>query len=201
MYKPIRQPCLRNQDPIMKVLSKYFCESGTVLELACGTAQHAVYCCQHLTHLKWQPTERADNLDSAQLWVEDADLQNLSRPMVLDINQPEWKVLDGKKFEYAYCSNLIHFITDESAVKVFSGVSKHLKDNGLFAIYGPININGFTSDGNANLDAWLKADIHPKAGIKELESIKKWGSNYGLSLIENESMPANNHILMFKKLA
>lgn len=199
MEKPVSQPCLRNQDPIMQVLSKYFQETGSVLELACGTAQHAVYCCEHLPHLNWLPTEHADNLLGAQLWIDEANLSNLNSPVALDINQSDWQTLNSKQFEYAYCANLIHFVPEVSAINVFAGVSQHLKENGLFAIYGPININGFTSEGNASLDAWLKADIHPQAGIKELSAIEEWGKRFGFTLIANEKMPANNHVLVFRK--
>lgn len=199
MEKPVSQPCLRNQQPIMHVLSQHFIEPGSVLELACGTAQHAVYCCEHLPHLNWLPSEMPGHLDAAKIWVDEAQLENLHPPIPLDINQPDWPLLNAKQFEYAYCSNLLHFVPEPSAINVFNLISQHLKAGGLFAIYGPINLNGFTSDGNASLDTWLKSDIHPEAGIKELESIKTWANQYGLTLIANEQMPANNHILIFKK--
>ncbi len=199
MDKPVSQPCLRNQDPIMRVLSKHFDALGRVLELGCGTAQHAVYCCQHLPHLNWLPTEHPANLQAAQLWVNEANLKNLNPPQPLDINRSDWPVLNNEQFDYAYCANLLHFVPETSAANVFSGVSRHLKKGGKFAIYGPININGFTSEGNVNLDAWLKQDIHPKAGIKELDQVEHWANQSGMSLIANESMPANNHILLFRK--
>ncbi len=199
MGKPVSQPCLRNQDPIFNVLSKYFTETGSVLELASGTAQHAVYCSQRMPHLNWQPTEHGDNLNGAKLWVDEANLKNLNGPIALDINQTDWLALEGKKFEYAYCANLIHFVPEKSAKNVFAGVSKHLQSGGLFAIYGPVNDNGFTSEGNASLDAWLKVDIHPEAGIKELASIEAWAKQFGLTLMTNEKMPANNYVLVFRK--
>ena len=199
MEKPVSQPCLRNQEPIYQVLSQHFKKAGSVIELACGTAQHAVYCCQRMPHLTWLPTEYSQNLDGARLWVDEANLQNLNTPVALDINQSDWPILKEEQFEYAYCANLLHFVQEKSAKNVFSGVSKHLKENGLFAIYGPININGFTSEGNASLDAWLKADIHPEAGIKELSVIEVWGAQFGFTLIANEKMPANNHVLVFRK--
>lgn len=200
MQKPVSQPCLRNQEPIRQVLDKHFKNAGSVLELGCGTGQHAVYCCEHMPHLNWLPTEMPGNLAGAELWINEAQLPNLGNPVPLDINRKDWQILEGKHFEYAYCSNLIHFIPEGSVINVFEGVSKHLIEGGVFAIYGPINQNGFTSEGNASLDAWLKADIHPEAGIKELIAIELWANQFGLWLIANELMPANNHMLVFKKI-
>ena len=198
MDLPVNQACLRNQQPILDVLTKYFAEPGTVLEVGCGTAQHAVHMASNLSHLSWLPTDTKDKLDGANLWVEEANLDNLSSALELDVNTLPWKISAQPK--YGYCANLIHFVSNRTALNIFTGMSDVITTGGVFAIYGPVNQNGFTSDGNASLDEWLKADINPKAGIKELDDINRWANQSGFEFLSNELMPANNHLLFFKKI-
>ena len=196
MHKPISQPCLRNQEPIYQSLKEFFHKPGNVLELACGTGQHAVYFGSRLPHLQWQPSDLSPALDGASAWVNEANLKNVLAPMELNITQTHWS---KNTYDYIYSANLVHFVPQDSVEKLFTGAAKHLKDNGVLALYGPYNHNGFTSEGNRHLDDWLKQDIHPMAGIKELNNIQKLASNAGLELMKNCLLPANNHLLIFKK--
>jgi len=195
MLKPISQPCIRNQDPIYQVLRSHFSISGSVLELACGTAQHAVYLAERLPHLNWQPSDLASGLAGAELWIEEASLENLKPAIMLNINDNDWGVAN---FDYIYSANLIHFVSQKSVDAMFLGISKHLKNQGVLALYGPYNQNGYTGEGNARLDQWLKAEVNPEAGIKELSEIVVLANKYGLKLKTNHAMPANNHLLIFK---
>ncbi len=196
MQKNICQPCLRNQEAIFQALKHYFLHPGQVLELACGTAQHAVYFSQRLSYLNWQPTDLAAALPNANLWIEDAKLDNLNEAMEFNVSTSNWP---NQMYDYIYSANLVHFVPLEAVEDVFRGVNKSLRSKGLLAIYGPFNNEGFTSEGNKNLDAWLKTEVHPQAGIKELNDIKALGIQHGLLLIKNEPMPANNHLLVFEK--
>jgi len=195
MHKPVSQPCLRNQDPIYQKLKLSFSQPGKVLELACGTGQHAVYLAQRLPHLSWQPTDLLP-LDGAQIWIQEAALDNLLPAMELDVASSHW--LD-QQFEYVYSANLVHFVGMDIIENMFFGIDQVLKSGGMLALYGPYNNQGFTSSGNASLDAWLKNDIHPQAGIKELTDICDLAKQHQLTLIENHMMPANNHLLVFKQ--
>ncbi len=195
MLKPISQPCLRNQDPIYQKLQDSFSEPGKVLELACGTGQHAVYLAQRLPHLSWQATDLSPQVEGAKIWVQEAALSNLLPPMELDVASSHW---GNHKFDYVFSANLVHFVGMEIVNSMFAGIDEVLNPGGLLALYGPYNNQGFTSAGNESLDVWLKQDIDPQAGIKELTEICKLAKQYKLSLIENHLMPANNHLLLFK---
>jgi len=195
MHKPVSQPCLRNQDPIFQKLKLSFSQPGKVLELACGTGQHAVYLAQRLPHLSWQPTDLLP-LDGAQIWIQEAALDNLLPAMELDVATSHWF---DQQFDYVYSANLVHFVGMDMVKSMFAGINQLLKSGGMLALYGPYNNQGFTSSGNANLDAWLKNDIHPQAGIKELTDICDLAKQHQLTLMENHLMPANNHLLVFKK--
>ena len=47
----------RNRQPILEVLSRTLPGRGTVLEIASGTGEHAVWFAQHLRPLVWQPSD------------------------------------------------------------------------------------------------------------------------------------------------
>lgn len=195
MLKPTSQPCLRNQDPIFQTLQHAFAQPGSVLELACGTAQHGVYFSQRLPHLAWQPTDMKPALPGAALWIEEASLTNLLPAMELDVSLPHWNL---SPYNYVYSANLVHFVSMDTVKCMFMGIQKNLKKSGVLALYGPYNNQGFTSGGNASLDNWLKQDINPEAGIKELSVIIELAQQHNLQLQENHMLPANNHLLIFE---
>ncbi len=88
----------------------------------------------------------------------------------------------------------------ETVNNMFAGIQQTLKSGGILALYGPYNNQGFTSDGNASLENWLKQDINPEAGIKELSVIIALAQQHNLQLQENHMLPANNHLLIFKSI-
>jgi len=48
---------LRNREPIAEVLAQELPASGTVLEIASGTGEHAVFFASRFPALRWQPTD------------------------------------------------------------------------------------------------------------------------------------------------
>jgi hypothetical protein len=69
----------------------------------------------------------------------------------------------------------------------------------VLALYGPFNYGGkFTSDSNARFDASLRAR-DPGMGIRDFEAIDALAVEGGLGLIEDNSMPANNRTLVWRK--
>ena len=65
---------------------------------------------------------------------------------------------------------------------------------------GPSIMGGeFTSESNRNFELWLKArGAHQ--GIRDFEKVLAEAEKAGLSLLEDNEMPANNRLLAFKKL-
>src|SRR5215469_33357 len=59
---PFSAACERNKGPILEHLRRHFASAVDVLEIGSGTGQHAVYFAAHLPHLRWQASERAENL-------------------------------------------------------------------------------------------------------------------------------------------
>ena len=89
----------------------------------------------------------------------------------------------------------------ESAVRqFFAGVERHLSDDGLLLVYGPFKYGGeFTTASNADFDQWLKAR-DPLSGIRDFETVDACAASAGLMLIEDNAMPANNQLLVWRKV-
>jgi methylase of polypeptide subunit release factors len=47
----------RNREPILAILRQVLPTEGTVLEIASGSGEHAVYFAARLPNLTWQPTD------------------------------------------------------------------------------------------------------------------------------------------------
>jgi cyclopropane fatty-acyl-phospholipid synthase-like methyltransferase len=197
MMKPISQACLRNQAPILEVLITHLNQSASLLEIGSGTGQHAVYCAQQLPDIRWQPSDLLEHHEGMKLWFAEARLENILPVIELDVDK-SWP---EHEFDHVFTANTVHFISEKSVFNLFSGVSDCLASSGLFFIYGPFNRNGqFTSEGNVQLDHWLKTSVNPLAGIKDFSQVVALAEQFGFSLIEDNALPANNHLLVFNKL-
>jgi len=123
MNKPFSQACENNKDPILSVLKRVFVNPCEVLEIGSGTGQHAVYFAEHLPHVTWQPSDLAIYLPGIDSWLEEARLENIKSPMLLDINQKP--VLGQKGWDPCYfrkpvrrvCSFVI-FIINDATIKL-----------------------------------------------------------------------------------
>ena len=75
----------RNREAIAAVLAQELPASGTVLELASGTGEHALHFATRFPALHWQPSD-PDPAARASIaaWRADAGLANLRLPLALD---------------------------------------------------------------------------------------------------------------------
>ncbi|MFE8071058.1 DUF938 domain-containing protein [Marinobacteraceae bacterium S3BR75-40.1] len=196
MQKPFSQACENNKDPILAVLREVFDAPGTILEVGCGTGQHAVHFASGLPHLTWQPSDRAENLPGARLWIDEAGLDNLRSPLELDVHDDPWPVdqCDG-----VFSANTAH-IMDWSAVEaLFQGVGQLLASGSAFCLYGPFSYGGrHTSESNQRFHQFLKAQ-DPVMGIRDLADLRALGARHGLTLEADHLMPANNRTLVWRK--
>lgn len=196
MDKPVSAACLRNQEPIATALKTLLPNATRLLEIGSGTGQHAVFCAKELPHIIWQPSDLAQHHDGMKLWIDEAALSNVLAPLVLDVDQ-DWPLIE---VDHVFTANTVHYIAYESVVNMFRGISQLLAIGSLFMLYGPVNVNGeYTSEGNAQLDQWLKTCVNPLAGIKDLVDIESLAREHDLQLIDNLAMPANNRLLVFTK--
>src|SRR5829696_2195747 len=96
----------RNREPILTILRKVLPKHGTVLEIASGTGEHAVYFAAALPSLIWQASD-GDPLALKSIAAHRAlaALSNLLAPIKLDVEAPSWPVT---RAEAVVCINMIH---------------------------------------------------------------------------------------------
>jgi hypothetical protein len=188
----------RNKAPILAVLQRILPPTGTLLELASGTGQHAVHFAQHLPDWTIQPSDiEAENLASIQAWVAEANLPNLRLPLPLDVCDSEWNVAPlGAIFN----ANMVHIAPWNVALGLIGGAARHLLPGGLLIMYGPFRVGGqHTAPSNQAFDETLRQrDV--RFGVRDLEAIVAVAEQQGLTLQERLEMPANNQVLVFTRV-
>jgi trans-aconitate methyltransferase len=194
-HKPFSQACENNKVPILQIIKTVFCHPTTVWEIGSGTGQHACYFARHLPHIKWQPTDRPENIPGIGLWQEEAQLDNLKPALTLDVTDAMWP---SKDIDALFTANTLHIMSWNEVQRFFDRLAEHLNPKALVCIYGPFNYNGaYTSDSNARFDQWLKSQ-NTLSGIRDFEDILVLASTRGLSLMSDNAMPANNRLLVLQ---
>lgn len=198
MTLPFSQACENNKEPILAVLSRHFRTSGAVLEIGGGTGQHAVHFATHLPHLHWQSSDLPANLDMLNRRLQSAALPNLPAAVPLDVTQTTWPVSTAA---YVFSANTLHIMPAAANPFFFSHLVDILQPDGIVCVYGPFKYAGeFTSESNARFDQWLKAN-NPLSGVRDFETVNALAREAGLTLVEDNPMPANNQLLVWQKQA
>lgn len=200
--KPVSIACERNREPIASALDSWMADRRHVLEVGSGTGQHAVFFAQRWPWLQWQPSDHPDHLAGIQAWRSEAALANLQPPLALQAEcppQPALSVPAGlPRFDAAFTANTLHIMGWDHVRALFDGLPALLAPGALLAVYGPFNYSGaFTSDSNAQFDAWLKAR-DPRSGIRDAEAVQALALAQGFQPLEDLPMPANNRLLLWR---
>ena len=191
--KPFSQACVNNRDPILSILKRALAPCTRVLEIGSGTGQHAVHFAPALTHLHWQPSDRKENIPGIHAWMAEQPSSNLMPPIILDVDK-RWP---AATFDGFFTANTCHIMAWDSVVNLFAGLGKVARSGSVLAVYGPFKYGGgYTSQSNARFDQWLKSQ-HPHQGIRDIEDISRLAEDAGFGLVEDNSMPANNQLLVF----
>ena len=192
MNKPYAESSEQNKQVIFDTIQSYI--KGDVLEIGSGTGQHAIYFAGQLPDVRWQTTERAQNLAGVVSWINDSGLKNLPSPIELEA-LGEWP---DYQYDLIYSANCFHIMSADAVAACIAQTGRCLKPGAVFAVYGPFNYNGdFTSDSNRNFDGFLKAR-DPQSGIKDFEWIERLASEAGMELLQDVSMPANNRTIIWQ---
>jgi len=195
--KPYSESCEQNRLPIFEIIEPILKPCQSVLEIGSGTGQHAVYFAKDLPHLIWHTSDVKHNHLGINLWVEEAQLDNVRSPIELDTQHSTWPDLD---VDAVYSANTVHIMHQADVDALFDGVGRLLSVDGKFILYGPFNYEGtYNSESNKSFDQWLKAR-DSLSGIKHFEALVELAEKVGLELVEDYEMPANNRILYWKKI-
>jgi cyclopropane fatty-acyl-phospholipid synthase-like methyltransferase len=192
--KPFSEASERNREPILAILKRVFKDRKRVLEIGSGTGQHAAYFASALPHLVWQASDVAENLPGIRQWIEEAGLPNLLEPIALDVER-EFPSVEA---DAVFSANTCHIMSWPQVESMFSGVGRLLLAGGVFALYGPFNYHGkYTSESNARFDAMLRRH-DPASGLRDIDAISALAKRAGLVLEEDNAMPANNRMLIWR---
>ena len=193
--KRFSDACERNRDPILAVLRRVFADRTAVLEIGSGTGQHAAYFAPALPHLDWQPSDVGENLPSVRVWREEAQTPRLLEPIELDVDRP----FPALKVDAVFTANTLHIVSWPQVERMLAAIGELLPAAGIFAVYGPFNYGGkYTAPSNEAFDAWLRGR-DPKSGLRDIEAIVALAERHRLVLKEDNAMPANNRLLVFRK--
>lgn len=187
--RPFSDAAERNRAPILAILNRVFADRRSVLEIGSGTGQHAAYFAPTLPHLVWQASDVAANLPDIREWVSEPP------PLELNVDRPFPPV----EADAAFSANTCHILSWPQVERMFEGVAALLPPGGVFAVYGPFHYGGKpTSESNARFDAMLRAR-DPASGVRDFEAVRELAQRHGLALEEDNAMPANNRLLVFRK--
>jgi hypothetical protein len=189
---------LRNRAAIAEVLARELPASGTVLEIAAGTGEHAVFFAESFPALHCQPTDpSAEALASIAAYRADYAGTNLAAPLLLDASAPEtWPVTRAAAI---LCINMVHISPWEATLGLFSGAAQVLGGNGgPLILYGPYLEQGVEiAPSNRDFDARLKAR-DPRWGLREAEALDALAAQHGMNRSARYAMPANNIMLVYR---
>lgn len=188
----------RNREPLLAVLQQVLQDAHTVLEVASGTGEHAVYFARALPHLTWQPTDAdPDALRSIEAWQRDEALPNVLPARGLDVLQEPWP-LPGP-YDALVCINMVHISPWEATQALLRGAARVLAPGARLALYGPYLVEGRpTAPSNLAFDASLRAR-DPRWGVRALEAVLAEGARHGLTRERVVDMPSHNLTVVLQR--
>lgn len=193
----------RNREPILAVLRTELPATGTVLEIASGTGEHAVYFAPRLHPRPWLPSDvDPDALASIRDWQAEQPARNLLPPILLDAREPCWP-LESTPCDPGIAAivsiNMIHIAPWSASLGLLAGAARLLPDEGPLLLYGPFKRQGrHTSDSNAAFDESLRSR-NPSWGVRDLETLEREARKRGLETRRVIEMPANNLTVVFRR--
>ncbi|WP_086734319.1 DUF938 domain-containing protein [Erythrobacter colymbi] len=188
---------LRNREPIAAVLAQELPARGTVLEIAAGTGEHAVFFAGAFPALDWQPTDPSpEAVASITAYRDDYGGTNLAAPLLLDAAAPEtWPVT---RADAIVCINMVHISPWEATLGLFRGAAQLLGSGAPLILYGPYLEAGVeTTPSNLEFDASLKAR-NPLWGLREAEALDALAAQHGMARTARHALPANNIVLVYR---
>jgi len=203
----------RNREPILEVLQRVLPPNGTVLEVASGTGEHAVFFAPRLSPRKWLPSDPNPQLRaSIAAWRTRFPADNLYPPLDLDVRAPIWPIETGASPKWLNYSdlntsplvaivniNMIHISPWSASLGLMAGAGRLLPPGGILYLYGPFKQGGtHTSPSNLAFDEALRTQ-NPEWGVRDLEDVVAEASTQHLTMLKTYQMPANNLSVVFQR--
>ena len=186
----------RNRKPIAEVLADWLPSAGTVLEVASGTGEHAVWFAERFPNLTWQPSDtHPDAQASIDAWRKASGLSNIAEPLTINASSRDWPI---ERANAVLNINMAHISPWAASIGLIAGAARVLPGGGPLILYGPwLKDDIETAASNVAFDADLKAR-DPQWGLRRVEDFAAAASVQGFELAEWRQMPANNLMLLFR---
>lgn len=190
----------RNTGPILEVLKTHMPGRGRVLEIAAGSGEHATAFAAALPGLDWTPSDpSAEARASIAAWAAAAGLPNLRPPLALDVLDPAtWP---DAPVQALVCINMIHISPWAATEGLMALAGCRLAIGGLMVLYGPYReADQPLAPSNAAFDESLKAR-DPAWGLRDRDAVAAAARAEGVALTWRIEMPANNLMLLFRRVS
>jgi hypothetical protein len=190
----------RNAEPILGVLKAHLPARGRVLEIAAGSGEHAVAFSTALPGLDWTPSDlSAEARASIGAWRAEAGPPNLNPPVALDTaDTATWP---AGRFDAVLCVNMVHVSPWTATLGLMAFVGQALTDpGGLLILYGPYREADVPlAPSNAAFEQTIKAR-DPAWGLRDRDEVVAAARAEKLALTRRVEMPANNLMLLFRRV-
>ena len=188
----------RNTDVILASLAGHLPATGSVLEIAAGSGQHAAAAARAFSGLNWQASDPSpEALNSIQAWRTEQNLPNMAEPLQLDMTDAAtWP---DQTYDAIVCINMIHISPWSATEGLMALAQKALPLGGLLYLYGPYKEADVPlAASNAAFDESLKSR-DPAWGLRDADDVIALAKAHGLRFTRRSAMPANNFSLMFRR--
>ena len=192
----------RNARAIGPVLEQVLPSSGTLLEVASGTGQHAVTFAPRFPDLTWITSDPFwRSRESVNAWILHTGVRNVTPPLDLDVTEPGWEATVPQPVAAAYASNLLHITPWPVTLGLFRGLGALLEPGAPVVIYGCFKRDGaHLTPSNALFDRNIRGE-NAEWGVRDLEEVEAAARDQGLELEEAVDMPTENFCLVLRQTA
>lgn len=189
---------MRNRDAIVAGLREVLPQTGTILEVASGTGEHAVYFGQKFPNLTFQPSDPdPECCRSIAAWTAREEVENVRAPLQLDALAGKWDINQPAAI---LCINMIHIAPWEASIGLFNHAMELLAPGAPLYLYGPYFREGIEpAQGNLDFERSLKSR-NLQWGIRDVADIDALAEKTGFNRESLIEMPANNISLIYRKL-
>ena len=193
----------RNREVIGEVLFRTLPSSGTVLEIASGSGEHAFFFQRLVPYLQWQASDPTPiHRKSIKAWIEHEGMEAcMPNPIDLDVEKQPWPLTSNitSTLVSIVCINLVHISPWSCSKALFKASGNYLQDGQYLILYGPFKRNGIhTSESNVLFDQSLR-DMNVNWGVRDLNDLNKLAIKYGFKNGDEIEMPANNLLIKYLK--
>jgi cyclopropane fatty-acyl-phospholipid synthase-like methyltransferase len=190
----------RNKDFIAEAFCKLMGNCRNIIEIASGTGEHAIAICKARPDLRYFPSDPdPQSRRSIEAWRCHKNMQaQIAAPVDINSSRNDW-IENFDDIDAIVCINMIHIAPFAACEGLFTGAGKLLPAGGRLFLYGPFMQDGQTVPSNLEFDRSLKSR-NPDWGVRDIErELVPLACDNGLALTSVRAMPANNHVLIFKK--